>query len=97
MCKVAFMDREEWMYKLPRVSNDMAFLHHVRKFVAAAKKHCVSLARERTICSCNNYQNKCLQEGGVVQSHLMRHDFFKDYTVWKFHSEAYLSVTSAFE
>ncbi|XP_039781519.1 uncharacterized protein LOC120648966 [Panicum virgatum] len=27
--KVAFMDREEWMYKLPRVSNDMAFLHHV--------------------------------------------------------------------
>jgi len=33
----------------------------------------------------------------VVQSHLMQHDFFKDYTVRKFHSEAYLSVTSAFE
>ena len=45
------MDREEWMYKLPRVSNDMAFLHHVRKFVAAAKKHRVSLGREGTILS----------------------------------------------
>jgi len=49
--KVAFMDREEWMYKLPRVCNDMAFLHHVRKFVAAAKKHRVSLGREGTILS----------------------------------------------
>jgi len=32
------MDREEWMYKLPRVGNNLSFLHHVRKFVAAAKK-----------------------------------------------------------
>jgi len=31
------MDRKEWMYKIPRISNDLAFLGHVRKFVAAAK------------------------------------------------------------
>ena len=40
MCKVVavIMDREEWMYKILRVSNDLAFLGRVRKFVAAAKK-----------------------------------------------------------
>jgi len=41
VCKVVtiIMDREESMYKIPRVSNDLAFLGHVRKFVAAVKKH----------------------------------------------------------
>ena len=51
------MDREEWMYKIPRVSNDLAFLGHVRKFVAAAKKHRVSLGREHIICPCNSCKN----------------------------------------
>ena len=66
------MDREEWMYKIPRVSNDLAFLGHVRKFVAAAKKHRVSLGRERIICPCNSCKNNLLQEDNVVQSHLIR-------------------------
>jgi len=91
------MDREEWMYKLPRVSNDMAFLHHVRKFVAAAKKHCVSLGREGTICPCNSCKNNLLQEDNVVLSHLIRYGFVKNYIVWKFHGEAEPSVTSASE
>jgi len=55
VCKVVFMDtlpREEWMYKLRRVGNDKSFLHHVRNFIAAARKHRVSLGRERTICPC---------------------------------------------
>lgn len=95
--KVAFMDREEWMYKLPRVSNDMAFLHHVRKFVAAAKKHRVSLGREGTICPCNSCKNNLLQEDNVVLSHLIRYGFVKNYIVWKFHGEAEPSVTSASE
>ena len=29
VCKVAFMGSKEWMYKLPRVGNDMSFLHYV--------------------------------------------------------------------
>jgi hypothetical protein len=47
VCKVVavIMDREEWMYKIPRVSGNLSFLGHVRKFVAAAKKHCLSLGR----------------------------------------------------
>ena len=40
VCKVAFMDRllrEELMYKIPRVGNNLSFLNHVTKFVATAK------------------------------------------------------------
>jgi hypothetical protein len=45
------MDREEWMYKLSRVGNDMSFLGHVKKFVDVAKKHHLHLGREHTILS----------------------------------------------
>jgi len=90
------MDREEWMYKIPRVSNDLAFLGHVRKFVAAMKKHRVCLGRERIICPCNSCKNNLVQEDNVVQSHLIRHGFVKDYMIWKYHSEeADPSVTGA--
>ena len=91
------MVREEWMYKLSRVGNDLSLLHHVRNFVAAAKKHRVSLGREGTICPCNSCKNNLLQEDNVVLSHLIRYGFVKNYIVWKFHGEAEPSVTSASE
>jgi len=37
------------------------------------------------------------QEDSVVQSHLIRYGFVKDYTVWKFHSEGHTTVTGASE
>jgi hypothetical protein len=74
------MDRE-WMYKTPRLGTDLSFLGHVRKFVAAAKKHHQSLGRELTICPCNSCKNLLAQEDNVVQSHLMWYGFVKDYTV----------------
>ena len=75
------MDRVKWMYKILRVGNDLTFLHYVRKFVAAAKKHRVSLGREGTICLCNSCQNKLLHEDSVVQCHLTWHGFVEDYIV----------------
>ena len=91
------MDMAEWLYKIPRVGNDLTFLQYVRKFVAAAKKHHVSLGRKRIICPCNACQNTLLLEDNVVQSHLIRHSFIKDYTVSKFHSEVDPSVTGGSE
>ena len=85
------------MYKLVQVGNDMTFLHHVRKFIAASKKHRVSLGRELRICPCNSCQNKHLQKDIVVQSHLIRRGFIKDYTVLMFHDEGDPSVTGASE
>jgi hypothetical protein len=60
------MDREEWMYKIQRVGADLSFLGHVRKFVAATKKHLLRMGRERTICPCNSCKKKLLQEDDVV-------------------------------
>ena len=79
------MDREEWMYKLPRVGNDLSFLHHVRNFVAAAKKHeSWSTPFVRAIAARTNFSRNIMW----FQSHLIWQDFVKDYTIWKFHGEA---------
>jgi hypothetical protein len=51
------MDREEWMYKILRVGNDLVFLEHIRKFAAVVEKHRVRLGRERIICQCNSCKN----------------------------------------
>ena len=51
------MDRAEWMYKIPRAGNDLTFLHHVTKFVAAAKNHHLNLGRESIICLWSRCQN----------------------------------------
>ena len=88
------MDREEWMYKLSRVGNDLSFLHHVRNFVAAAKKHeSWSTPFVRAIAARTNFSRNIMW----FQSHLIWQDFVKDYTIWKFHGEADPSVTGASE
>jgi hypothetical protein len=79
------MDRE-WMYKTSRV--EPAFLEHVTKFIVIAKRHRLSLKKEVTICSCKSYKNLYAHGDDTVKSHLVRYDFVKDYTVWKFHEEA---------
>jgi hypothetical protein len=80
MCKVTVMDME-CMYKAPRLGTDLSFLGHVRNFVAAAKKHRLSLGQELMFCPCNSCKNKLAQQDNVVQSHLVRYGFIKDYTI----------------
>ena len=91
------MDRAEWVYKIPRIENDLIFLQYVKKFIAAAKKHRLSLGRERTYYPCSICKNNLLHEDGGVQSHLIRHGFIENYTVWKFHGEGDPSVKGASE
>jgi hypothetical protein len=55
VCKVfAVMDRE-WMYKTSRV--EQSYLNHVTKFIAAVKRHHLSLKREHMICPCKSCKN----------------------------------------
>ena len=75
----------------------MSFMHHMRNFIAAAKKHRVSLGRKRTIFPCISCQNKLLHKDDVVNSHLIRYGFVENYTMWKFHGEADPSVIGASE
>ena len=85
VCKVFAVMDKEWMYKTSRL--DQAYLDHVTKFIAAAKRHRLSLKREHTICPCKCCKNLLLHEDYVVKSHLVRYGFVKDYTIWKFHGE----------
>ena len=85
------------MDKIPRAGNDLTFLHSVIKFVAAAKKHHLSLGRERIICPCSRCQNNLLHEDSMVKSHLLRYGFIENYTIWKFHGEVDPSITGASE
>ena len=72
------MDRE-WMYKTSRLHP--AFLDHVTKFIAAAKRHRLSLKQELTICPCKSCKNLLAHGDDTVKSHLIRYGFVKDYTV----------------
>ena len=92
--RFAGIDRREWMYRTLRL--DPSYYAQVKKFVAAVNKHRLGLKRPRiVICLCNRCQNKLAQEDDVVQSHLVRFGFVKDYTVWKLHSEADASASAS--
>ena len=91
------MDRAEWMYKILRAGNDLTFLHHVTKFVTAAKKHRISLGRDGTICPCSRCKNNLVYEDSMVKSHLICYGFVDNYTVWKFHGKVDSSTTGASE
>ena len=86
VCKVFTVTDREWMYKTLRL--DPAFLEHVTKFIAAAKRHRLSLKRELTIYLCKSCKNLLAHGDDTVKSHLVRYGFVKDNTVWKFHGEA---------
>jgi hypothetical protein len=64
------------------------FLGTCHKFIAAAKRHRLSLKRELTICSCKSCKNLYALVDDKVKSHLVWYGFVNDYTVWKFHGEA---------
>lgn len=74
------------MYSLNRVA-DPRYLAEVRKFVAAARSHRESLNRTTIICPCSHCKNNLGHPDMMVQSHLIRFGFVKDYTVWTFHGE----------
>ena len=85
------------MHKLPRIGNDISFLHRVTKFLATVKKHRVSRGEDLTICPCRSCKNKLPHEDDVVKYHLIRYGFVENYTMCNFHGEAHPSVTGASE
>jgi hypothetical protein len=74
------MDRSEWMYRIDRVL-DPRYLAELRKFMAAAKAHRESRKRTTTICPCDKCEDLKGYPDGVVQSHLIVHNFMEGYTV----------------
>ena len=74
------------MYKTSRL--EQAYLDHVIKFIAVAKRHRLSLKWEHMLYPCKSYKNLLANGDDMVKSHLVWYGFIKDYIVWKFHGEA---------
>jgi hypothetical protein len=79
------MDRA-WMYDLTRI--DPMFLENVCQFVEEAKRHANSENKNNIFCLCVDYENKIVwTDSKVVQSHLIKGGFKRNYTIWTKHGE----------
>jgi hypothetical protein len=92
LTRFADMERSEWMYQIKRM--ELQYLVHVKKFVATAKAHRLSLGQTTTICPCPKCKNMKAHADSEVKSHLIRFGFVNDYTVWTFHGEKAIDATT---
>jgi hypothetical protein len=78
------MDRA-WMYDLARI--DPMYLENIHQFVEEAKKHANRQNKNDIFCPCVDCENKTWLDSKVVESHLIKRGFKKNYTVWTKHGE----------
>jgi hypothetical protein len=79
------MDRA-WMYDLARI--DPMYLKNVCPFVEEAKRHANKQNKNDIFCPCVDCENKIAwPDSKVVQSHLIKRGFKRNYTVWIKHGE----------
>jgi hypothetical protein len=77
---------QAWMYDLVRI--DPMYLENVRQFVEEAKRHANRQNKSDIFYPCVDYENKIVWlDSKVVQSHLIKRDFKRNYTVWTKHGE----------
>jgi hypothetical protein len=73
------MDRA-WMYDLVRI--DHMYLENVHQFIEETKRHANKQNKNDIFCPCVDCENKIAwPESKVVQSHLIKRDFKRSYTV----------------
>jgi hypothetical protein len=79
------MDRA-WMYDLARI--DPMYLEKARQFVEEAKRHANRQNKNDICCPCFDCENKIVwPDSKVVQSHLIKRGFKRNYIVWTKHGE----------
>jgi hypothetical protein len=79
------MDRA-WMNDLARI--DPMYLENVHQFVEEAKRHANMQNKSDIFCPCVDCENKIAwPDSNVVQSHLIKRGFKRNYTVWIKHGE----------
>jgi hypothetical protein len=79
------MDRA-WTYDLARI--DPMYLENVHQFVEEVKMHANSQNKNNIFCPCVDCENKIASpDSKVVQSHLIKRGFKRNYTVWTKHGE----------
>ncbi|KAK1360527.1 hypothetical protein POM88_045001 [Heracleum sosnowskyi] len=86
------MDRQTWMYNISHVEED--YILGVNDFILCALKHQEKKEKElgykdSISCPCQICGNmKFFSNVSIVQDHLFRHGFKKNYTKWIWHGEA---------
>jgi hypothetical protein len=79
------MDRV-WMYDLARI--DLMYLENVHQFIEEAKRHADNQRKNDIFYPCVDCENKIMwSDSKVVQSHLFKRGFKRNYTVWIKHGE----------
>jgi hypothetical protein len=79
------MDRA-WMYDLARI--DPMYLENVRQFVEEVTRHANRHNKNDIFCPCVDSENKIVwPDSKVVQSHLIKRGFKRNYIVWAKHGE----------
>jgi hypothetical protein len=74
------------MYDLIRI--DLMYLENVHQFIEEAKGHVNKHNKNDIFCPCVDCKNKIVwPDSKVVQSHLIKRGFKRNYTVWTKHGE----------
>jgi hypothetical protein len=74
------------MYDLARI--DPIYLENVHQFVEEAERHANNQNKIDIFCPCVDYENKIAWPNSkVVQSHLIKRGFKRNYTIWMKHGE----------
>ena len=79
------MDRQNWMYKARRTSNE--YLKGVSEFMKVAEENMISRGQEQMLCPCLDCGNNKNQPIDEVRSHLILRGFKENYTNWYWHGE----------
>ncbi|KAL4554169.1 hypothetical protein LXL04_039706 [Taraxacum kok-saghyz] len=80
------MDRETWMYRLDRFSQE--YLDNLVEFEKAANDHRVHRGESHIWCPCTKCQNcQKFDDWHIIQEHLITEGFMSRYTRWSEHGE----------
>ena len=79
------MDRQHWMYKARRTSNE--YISGVRELMEVAVEDMTRKRGKKLLCPCVDCGNNKRQPVDEVRCHLIRRGFKLNYTNWYWHGE----------
>ncbi|XP_071686960.1 uncharacterized protein [Rutidosis leptorrhynchoides] len=80
------MNRNTWMYEIPRHTSE--YLAELNNFMEVAEADRVNKGNEKISCPCKNCQNfDSYIDSSVITQHLIVDGFVEDYTCWSWHGE----------